>query len=369
MRQLRSHSCTNSNVGSTHPSCVLLIYNAEETCVCVHRPVVAANYAAAASWAAAAAAPDAYFPVSAAAAASPICVWLALRTHSLVISCVPSHAPGEITATGNFTYMQTLVDSERFLIDDWGDHLYEYTFSALRKYLPFGHVLDRATLEGQKQHVHTRVCPSNLAMGWHLLRTVKCRGNGNCGYTTLFLTQSANFVDRFVPTQQFLPLSFASGVHLSKLDGAINLGDIFHFNTRLLSCVFLVLHVHAHLYSRCTGVCICTCALRQTPHEHMRIGVLGSVCVCMYSVCALRLRITFPVSCTPCSGIHCRATRPQHSCAFLITAYATLPYSLLVQATKYEHPNSHIRLLKRRVADVLVGHVTAGLSGRTIRTE
>ena len=79
--QLRSHPCASSNVGSTHPSCGLMIYIAEEGCVCVHRPVVAANYAAAASWAAAAAAPDASFPASAAAAASPICVRLVLRTH------------------------------------------------------------------------------------------------------------------------------------------------------------------------------------------------------------------------------------------------------------------------------------------------
>ena len=62
---------------------------------------------------------------------------------------------------------------------------------------------------------------------------------------------------------------------------------------------------------------------------------------CINSVCALRLRNTFPVWCTPFSGVHCRATRPQHTCAFLIAAYATLPYSLLVQATKYEHPNAH----------------------------
>ena len=118
--------------------------------------------------------------------------------------------------------------------------------------------------------------------------------------------------------------------------------------------------MHAPLYSCCTGVCICTCALRQTPHRHMRIGVLGSLCVCMYSVYVLRLRNTFPVSCTPCSGVHCCATHPQHTCAFLVAAYATLPYSLLVKATKYEHPNAHISLLKARVADVLVDHVTAG---------
>ena len=123
-------------------------------------------------------------------------------------------------------------------------------------------------------------------------------GMGTAG-TTLFLTEAAIFVDRFVPTQQCLPLYFASGVHISKLDGAINLGGIFPFRTRLLSSVFLLLHVHAPLYSRCTGVCICTCAPRQTPHEHMRISVLGSVCVCMYSVCVLRPRNIFPVSCTP----------------------------------------------------------------------
>ena len=131
--QLPSHSCASSNVGSTHASCGLLIYIAEETCACMHRPVVAANYAAAAaaSWAAAAAAPDASFPASAAAAASPICVWGSCALISLIICCVPSHSRGEITATGNFTYMQTLVESERFLIDDWCDHLYGYTLRAL----------------------------------------------------------------------------------------------------------------------------------------------------------------------------------------------------------------------------------------------
>ena len=49
-------------------------------------------------------------------------------------------------------------------------------------------------------------------------------------------------------------------------------------------------------YSRHTGVCICPCALRQTPHGHMCIGVLGSGCVYTYSVRVLRLRDTFLVS-------------------------------------------------------------------------
>ena len=56
---------------------------------------------------------------------------------------------------------------------------------SLRSRPRFRHVLDRATLEGQKQHVHTRFCPSNLVMGRHLLRTVKCRGDGNCGYHSI----------------------------------------------------------------------------------------------------------------------------------------------------------------------------------------
>ena len=170
--QLRSHSCASSIVGSTHPSCGLLIYIAEYTCVCVHRPLVPANYAAAASWVGATAAPDAYFPVSAAAAASPFCAWLVLRTH------LSHHLLRTFTCSrGNHRDWELYLHTNAcgLLSMTGGDHLYEYTFSALRQDLRFGHVLDRATSEGQKQHVHTRVCPSNLAMGRHLLRTVKCR--------------------------------------------------------------------------------------------------------------------------------------------------------------------------------------------------
>ena len=197
---------------------------------------------------------------------------------SLIISCVPSHARGEITATGNFTFVQTLVDSERFLIDDWGGHLYELcnTFSAaLRQDLRFCHVLDRATLEGQNQHVHTRFCPSNLAMDRHLLRTVKWRGMGPAG-TTLFLTKSAIFVYRFVPTQQYLALPFASGIQHTPF--------IFGISASTSACSF-VLPLHRHLYMylcttpnttlthayRCVGLCVrvhvlCMCT---SPQEHL----------------------------------------------------------------------------------------------------
>ena len=90
------------------------------------------------------------------------------------------------------------------------------------------------------------------------------------------------------------------------------------------------------------------------------VRCVGLCVQCINSVSVLRLRNGFPVWCTPCSGVHCRATRSQHTCALLIAAYATVPYSLLVQATKCEHPDAHIRLLKALIADVLVDHVTAG---------
>ena len=54
------------------------------------------------------------------------------------------------------------------------------------------------------------------------------------------------------------------------------------------------------------SVYICPYALRQTPHGHMCIGVLGSGCVDMYSVRVLRLRNTSPVSSIPCSGVYRR---------------------------------------------------------------
>ena len=297
--------------------------------------MVVANYVAAASWAAAAAAPDALFLLP---------LLLPRRQFVFGWSCVLiSLIIGETTATGNFTYMQTLVDSERFLIDDWDDHLYEYTFSALRQDLCFGHVLDRAILEGQKQHVHTRFCPSNLAMGQHLLRTVRCRGDGNCGYHSL--------LNGICHLRGQLPTNTA-------LSASIVCQRCSSF--QILSSVSVLQHVHASLYSRCTGVCICTCALRQTPHGHIRRGVVGSVCVRMYSVCVLCLRNTFRASCTPCSGVHCRATRPQHTCAFLIAAYATLYPTLCL----YRLPNTSILMqtfvLKARVAGVLVDHATAG---------
>ena len=323
--------------------------------MCVHRPLVAANYAAAASWAAATASPDASFPLSAAAATSAFCVWLVLRTH------LSHHLLRTFTCSRGIHHHWELylhANACGLLSMTGGDHLYEYTFSALRQDLRFGHVLDRVTLEGQKQHVHTRFCPSNLAMGRHLLRTVKCRGDGNYGYRSLLngiyhrreqvrtntAVSASIFCQRYSSFQirwRYQPRWCLPVQHTSLIFG------------------ISPLHVHVRLYSRYTGVCICTCALRQIPHDHVRIGLLGSGCVYMYSVCVLLPRNTFPVLCTPWPGVHCRANGPQHTCAFLIAGYATLPSSLLVQASKYEHPNVHTRLLKAWVADVLVDHVTA----------
>ena len=159
--------------------------------------------------------------------------------------------------------MQTLVDSERFLIDDRGDHIFECTFRSLRQDLRFGHVLDRATLEGQKQHVQTRFCPSNP------LRTVKCRGEWELRVP--------------LPSQRNLPSSwtgryvnFASSLNTFPVWCAPQSNVTLYIlpavvTTRLLSSAFRLTHVHTPLYSRCTAVCIST-------HGHLRRYVLGSVC-------------------------------------------------------------------------------------------
>ena len=247
------------------PSCGLLIYSAEATCVCVHRPVVAANYAAASSWAAGVASPDALFPASAAATALPICVWLVLRTHlphHLLLTFTCSRRLGTLptckrlwtqsgspSMTGVIIFMSTLsVHSDKTFalamsstVQPWRGKNSMFTQGFVPVTSPW---VGTSSAQSSAERTGTAV-------------------------TTLFLTKSAIFVDRFVPIQQCLPLSFASGVHLSKLDGPINLGGVFPYNTRLLSSVFLLLLGHAPLYSRCTGVCICTCAPRQTPHGHI----------------------------------------------------------------------------------------------------
>ena len=99
--------------------------------------------------------------------------------------------------------------------------------------------------------------------------------------------------------------------------------------------------MHTPLHSRCTGVCIYILVHYVKYRMDTCVEVCWALGVIHDSVFVLCLRNIFPVWCTPCSSVHCRGTRPQHTCAFLITAYATLSYCLLLQATKYEHPNAH----------------------------
>ena len=100
-------------------------------------------------------------------------------------------------------------------------------------------------------------------------------GMGPAG-TTLFLTKSAIFVDRFVPTQQYLALPFASGIQHTPF--------IFGISASTSACSF-VLPLHRHLYMylcttpnttlthayRCVGLCVrvhvlCMCT---SPQEHL----------------------------------------------------------------------------------------------------
>ena len=87
-----------------------------------------------------------------------------------------------------------------------------------------------------------------------------------------------------VPTQQCLPPSFASGVHLSKLDGAINFSGVspsthafylryFCFYTCMPLCtpvaqasVYVLVHYAKHHMETCVKVCWALCACACTLH-------------------------------------------------------------------------------------------------------
>ena len=70
-------------------------------------------------------------------------------------------------------------------------------------------------------------------------------GMGTAG-TTLFLTESAFFVDRFVPTQQCLLLSFASGVQHTSFISVNDIG-IYQY---LYETLPATQHVHTVVCTR-----------------------------------------------------------------------------------------------------------------------
>ena len=111
----------------------------------------------------------------------------------------------------------TGVDSERFLIDDWGD-LDGYTFSE-DKTLALAMSSTVEPWRGENSMFTQGFVPATSPWVGISSAQSSAEGMGTAG-TTLCLTESAIFVDRFVPTQQCLALSFASGIHPSKIDGA-----------------------------------------------------------------------------------------------------------------------------------------------------
>ena len=110
--------------------------------------------------------------------------------------------------------------------------------------------------------------------------------------------------------------------------------------------------MHIPLYSRCTGVCIYSCSLRQTPHGHMRRGVLGSVCN------ALTLYVYF-ASGTPflygVLRVHAStAVQPVHSTHVHFSSPLTQHYPTLCL---YRPPNTSIPMhipLYSRYTDICI---------------
>ena len=110
--------------------------------------------------------------------------------------------------------------------------------------------------------------------------------------------------------------------------------------------------MHTPSQSCCTGVCMCTYALRQTPYGHMRKGELGSVCNAYLCICTSpQEHLSFmvyavlrrPLPCNPspahnmCTFLrHLRNTTLLSACAGHIRAFQCNPhFTPLAQASVY----------------------------------
>ena len=108
----------------------------------------------------------------------------------LVFGCVffavfkPSGVPPPGAESGYLPCMQQSVPPERYL-DDWGDHLFNHTFTRLTQRLRLGALLHPATLRGQLHAIQKSCCPSGLVQQLRNISTVSCKGDGNCGWHSL----------------------------------------------------------------------------------------------------------------------------------------------------------------------------------------
>ena len=98
-----------------------------------------------------------------------------------------------------------------------------------------------------------------------------------------------------------------------------------------------IITMHTLWQSRCTGLCIYACALRQTRHGHMRRGVLGAVCnaLTLYVFFASRTPFLYGVQRVPAST----AVQPVHSTHVHFSSQPTQHYSSLCL---YRPPNTSI---------------------------
>ena len=109
-------------------------------------------------------------------------------------------------------------------------------------------------------YVHTRFSPSNLAIGLQILRTVKCRWDGNCGYHSL-------------------------------INGICHLRGQYRTNTAMSASIFCqrcsthVFYLRHFCFYTCTPLCtpvaqasVCVLAHYAKHHMDTCVGVLGSVC-------------------------------------------------------------------------------------------
>ncbi|CAN0315953.1 unnamed protein product, partial [Ectocarpus fasciculatus] len=73
------------------------------------------------------------------------------------------------------------LNSEAFLVhhEVLSDYRYEHTMRELSLQERLAHLLDRATLQGQRRELQNLICPSNLVIPRELLRTVPCKGGDN----------------------------------------------------------------------------------------------------------------------------------------------------------------------------------------------
>ena len=128
-----------------------------------------------------------------------------------------------------------------------------------------GSVLQSGTVRTDCQDgvfVHARVCPSNLGMGRNLLRTVKCRGDGNCGYHSLL------YEICHLRGQVRTNTAVSASISCQRCSTYVFYLRHFCFYTCMPLCtpvaqasVYILVHYAKHHMDTCVEVCWALCAM------------------------------------------------------------------------------------------------------------